>query len=106
MMEFRDEFSSQLSEVQTPLGLIIAPTRELATQIFAEARKFSHGTSIRPVVVYGGVSVGHQLRQVEAGCHLLVGTPGRLKDFLGRRKVWFLLFLLLFFLFYNIILLI
>lgn len=87
MMEFRDEFSSQLSEVQAPLALIIAPTRELATQIFAEARKFSHGTSIRPVVVYGGVSVGHQLRQVEAGCHLLVGTPGRLKDFLGRRRV-------------------
>lgn len=87
MLEFRDEFSSQLSEVQAPLGLIIAPTRELATQIFAEARKFSHGTSIRPVVVYGGVSVAHQLRQVESGCHLLVGTPGRLKDFLGRRKI-------------------
>ena len=86
-MEHREEFTSQLSEVQAPLGLIIAPTRELATQIFTEARKFSHSTSIRPVVVYGGVSVGYQLRQLEAGCQLLVGTPGRLKDFLGRQKV-------------------
>lgn len=89
ILEHRDEFTSQLSEVQAPIALVIAPTRELATQIFNEARKFSHGTSIRPVVVYGGVSVAHQLRQVEAGCHLLIGTPGRLKDFMGRRKVRF-----------------
>ena len=41
----------------------------------------------RPVVVYGGTSVGHQLRQLEAGCNILVGTPGRLLDFLRRKKV-------------------
>ena len=86
-MKFKNELTSQLSEVQAPLALIIAPTRELAIQIYQEARKFSLQTSLRPVVVYGGVSVAHQLKQVQSGCHLLVGTPGRLKDFIGKRKV-------------------
>ena len=86
-MEHKEELTSQLSEIQAPLGLIIAPTRELASQIYNEARKFAFHTNIRPVVVYGGVSVGYHLRQVEAGCHLLVGTPGRLKDFISRKKV-------------------
>merc|ERR1719318_1165780 len=81
------EFTSQLSEIQAPLALVVAPTRELATQIYNEARKFAMNTSLRPVVVYGGVSVAHQLRQVQSGCHLLVGTPGRLKDFIGKRKI-------------------
>ena len=67
--------------------LIVSPTRELTLQIYNEARKFTHETIYRPVVVYGGTSVGHQLRQVENGCNILVGTPGRLIDFLNRRKV-------------------
>jgi probable ATP-dependent RNA helicase DDX4 len=87
MLEMQSEFTSQLSEVQAPLALVIAPTRELANQIYMEARKFALNTSLRPVVVYGGVSVAHQLRQVQSGCHLLVGTPGRLKDFIGKRKI-------------------
>ena len=72
---------------QCPQCVCIAPTRELAIQIYNEARKFSYQTSLRAVVVYGGTSVGHQLRQVEQGCHLLVATPGRLADFVGRGKV-------------------
>ena len=70
-----------------PSALIIAPTRELALQIYHEARKFSHTTIIEPVVAYGGTSVSHQLRNVERGCHILVGTPGRLIDFMSRGKV-------------------
>lgn len=72
---------------QKPQCVCVAPTRELAIQIYNEARKFAHNTSLRPVVVYGGTSVGHQLRQVEQGCHLLVATPGRLADFVNRGKV-------------------
>lgn len=78
---------SQLSEVQAPQALVVAPTRELANQIYLEARKFALGTMLRACVCYGGVSVGHQLRQIENGCHLLVATPGRLLDFIGRGKV-------------------
>lgn len=75
------------NETQSPEVLIVSPTRELTLQIYNEARKFVHGSVYRPVVVYGGTSVGHQLAQVERGCNIVVGTPGRLLDFLGRGKV-------------------
>lgn len=74
-------------ETQSPEVLIISPTRELTLQIYNEARKFVHETIYRPVVVYGGTSVGHQLRMVERGANIVVGTPGRLLDFLQRKKV-------------------
>ena len=75
------------ADSQSPEVVIVSPTRELTLQIYNEARKFTHDTMYRPVVVYGGTSVGHQLRQLENGCNIIVGTPGRLLDFLGRRKV-------------------
>ena len=78
---------SSFSEVQEPAAIVVAPTRELVIQIFNEARKFSFGSMLRPVVVYGGTSVGHQLREVERGSHLVVATPGRLLDFINRGKV-------------------
>ena len=76
-----------LQPVQEPQALVVAPTRELAIQIFMDARKFAYSTMVRPVVLYGGTSVGYQLRQVEQGCHLLVGTPGRLIDVMSKGKV-------------------
>ncbi|XP_043207483.1 ATP-dependent RNA helicase DDX3X-like isoform X1 [Amphibalanus amphitrite] len=72
---------------QFPLALVLAPTRELATQIYNEARKFSYRSRVRPCVVYGGADVGSQMRDLERGCHLLVATPGRLVDMLERGKV-------------------
>ena len=72
---------------QYPLALVLAPTRELATQIFEEARKFSYRSKVRPAVVYGGANVGDQMRELDRGCHLLVATPGRLVDFLERGKI-------------------
>ena len=79
--------SSELTVPQCPQALCISPTRELTTQIFNEARKFSFQTMLRPSVAYGGVSVAHQLRQIEKGCNLLVATPGRLLDFVEKGKV-------------------
>ena len=79
--------SSELSATQTPQALCISPTRELTMQIYNEARKFSHQTMLRPAVAYGGVSVAHQLRVIERGCNLLVATPGRLLDFVEKKKV-------------------
>ncbi|XP_071950498.1 ATP-dependent RNA helicase DDX3Y-like isoform X2 [Antedon mediterranea] len=70
-----------------PLAVILAPTRELACQIFDEARKFSYRSHVRPCVVYGGADVGGQLRDMERGCHLLVATPGRLVDMMERGRV-------------------
>lgn len=84
---------SSFSEQQEPACLIIGPTRELVLQIRDEARKFSHKTMLRPVVVYGGTSVAHQLSDVGRGAHLVVGTPGRLLDFISKGKVGHLIHL-------------
>ncbi|XP_077987990.1 ATP-dependent RNA helicase DDX3Y-like isoform X2 [Glandiceps talaboti] len=70
-----------------PLGLVLAPTRELASQIYDEARKFSYRSHVRPCVVYGGADVGGQMRDLDRGCHLLVATPGRLVDMIERGKI-------------------
>lgn len=67
-----------------PLVLIVVPTRELAIQIFNEARKFSYRSMLRPCVVYGGVPIREQIDLLAKGCDILVGTPGRLKDFVNR----------------------
>ncbi|XP_065069309.1 probable ATP-dependent RNA helicase DDX4 [Rhopilema esculentum] len=74
-------------ESACPNVLIITPTRELAIQIFLEARKFAYGSRLRTVVIYGGVSVSHQLGTLSDGCNILVATPGRLNDFIERRRV-------------------
>ncbi|KAL6072258.1 ATP-dependent RNA helicase ddx3x [Balamuthia mandrillaris] len=70
-----------------PSALVLAPTRELASQIYAEARKFSFQGPLRAVVVYGGADIGRQLRELERGCDILVATPGRLVDMLERGRV-------------------
>ncbi|XP_034061327.1 probable ATP-dependent RNA helicase DDX4 isoform X2 [Gymnodraco acuticeps] len=79
--------ASSFSELQEPEVIIVAPTRELINQIYLEARKFAFGTCVRPVVVYGGVATGHQIRDVLKGCNVLCGTPGRLLDVIGRGKI-------------------
>lgn len=70
-----------------PLVVIVAPTRELATQIFNEARKFCYRTMLRPCVCYGGGPIGEQILNLGKGCDILVGTPGRLVDFMKKPDV-------------------
>nr|CAB3237017.1 ATP-dependent RNA helicase DDX3Y [Phallusia mammillata] len=70
-----------------PLALVLSPTRELASQIYDESRKFSYRSHVRPCVIYGGADVGAQMRDLDRGCHLLVATPGRLVDFIERSKI-------------------
>lgn len=70
-----------------PLVLIVAPTRELAVQIFNEARKFCYRTMLRPGVVYGGVPIPEQIHLLNRGCDVLIGTPGRLVSFINKPRV-------------------
>lgn len=72
---------------QYPLALILAPTRELAQQIYDEALKFSYRSHVRPCVVYGGADFRDQVRQLDRGCQLLVATPGRLVDMMERGHI-------------------
>ena len=65
-------------------AIVISPTRELAEQISSEARKITRNTGIVVQTAVGGTARGMHLRQMrEEGCHLLVGTPGRLNDLLS-----------------------
>ncbi|OAA48612.1 DEAD/DEAH box RNA helicase [Metarhizium rileyi] len=73
--------------VAEPLVLVVAPTRELAVQIFNEARKFCYRSMLRPCVVYGGLPTGQQVNLLSKGCDVLVGTPGRLVDFISRPHI-------------------
>ncbi|KAI8342534.1 P-loop containing nucleoside triphosphate hydrolase protein [Chlamydoabsidia padenii] len=70
--------------VAKPLVLILAPTRELCSQIFDEARRFCYRSKLRPCCVYGGAGVQGQIQQVLAGCDVLVAAPGRLLDLMER----------------------
>ncbi|KAH8690538.1 putative DEAD/DEAH box RNA helicase [Talaromyces proteolyticus] len=70
-----------------PLVLVIVPTRELAYQIFDEARRLCYRSMLRPCVVYGGGPVRNQQEELQKGCDILIGTPGRLIDFMGRPHV-------------------
>ncbi|XP_021117073.1 probable ATP-dependent RNA helicase DDX4 [Heterocephalus glaber] len=79
--------ASRFKELQQPECIIVAPTRELINQIYLEARKFSYGTCVRAVVIYGGTQVGHSIRQIVQGCNILCATPGRLMDIIGKEKI-------------------
>lgn len=68
-------------------ALILAPTRELASQVEHEARVLFEGTGLRVAALYGGVGYGRQLEALRAGVQLIVGTPGRVLDHLIRRTL-------------------
>jgi len=65
-----------------PVGLVLAPTRELAMQIHSEVNKFTQGSNLRSTAVFGGVSRYGQASDLRRGVEVLIATPGRLLDFL------------------------
>ncbi|XP_077629141.1 putative ATP-dependent RNA helicase DDX4 isoform X9 [Crocuta crocuta] len=79
--------ASRFKDLQEPECIIVAPTRELINQIYLEARKFSFGTCVRAVVIYGGTQLGYSIRQIVQGCSILCATPGRLMDIIGKEKI-------------------
>lgn len=70
-----------------PLVVIVVPTRELAQQIFNEARRLCYRSMLRPVCSYGGIPIGVNLQELGKGCDLLIGTPGRLQDLMNKPQV-------------------
>ncbi|MFI4951414.1 MAG: DEAD/DEAH box helicase, partial [Caulobacterales bacterium] len=72
------------SDGRRPAALILAPTRELATQIAADIRGIAHARALAVTAVYGGVGLVKQAKEA-ARSQILVATPGRLEDLLARR---------------------
>ncbi len=68
-------------EVQS---LILAPTRELAIQVSEEMRKIGRPKRVRTLHIYGGQSIGRQIKALQQGVHVVIGTPGRILDHLRR----------------------
>lgn len=76
---------SKLGEHQPfPRTLILEPTRELAAQVETAIRDFSRFTNLRVAVVFGGVGYGRQVDALKDGVDIIVATPGRLLDHMGR----------------------
>ena len=70
-------------------GLVLTPTRELATQVAAELDALGKHTPIRTSCIIGGESMRAQQKSVERGGHIIVGTPGRVMDLFGRGQIHF-----------------
>lgn len=68
-----------------PSALIVAPTRELALQIYEDAKVLGGHTPLRMTAVFGGVDYEKQARQLKEGTDIVIGTPGRLIDFLKQK---------------------
>ena len=72
---------------EQPSVLIMAPTRELAQQIDVEFKSFTHGMKLYSAVVVGGTNIDRQIRDIRRRPHVVIGTPGRLKDLLNRKAL-------------------
>ncbi|NQX99185.1 MAG: DEAD/DEAH box helicase, partial [Flavobacteriales bacterium] len=71
-------------------GLILCPTRELCIQIAREMTSYAkYSDGVKIVAVYGGASIQDQIRAIKAGANIIVGTPGRTIDLIGRKALKF-----------------
>ncbi|HJV45380.1 MAG TPA: DEAD/DEAH box helicase [Bacillota bacterium] len=68
-------------------AIVLTPTRELAIQVSGELRKISKYKRTRTLPIYGGQSIGHQIRTLKQGVQVVIGTPGRVLDHLRRRTL-------------------
>ncbi|MDD2705889.1 MAG: DEAD/DEAH box helicase, partial [Acidocella sp.] len=76
--------NERLPATTLPLVLVIAPTRELALQVHAELTWLYEAAGGRVVSCVGGMDARREARALSAGCHIVVGTPGRLQDHIQR----------------------
>jgi ATP-dependent RNA helicase DeaD len=67
-----------------PQALVLVPTRELAVQVRDEIDKLSHGRRIASVPLYGGKPIRGQIAKLQRGAEVVIGTPGRVLDLIGR----------------------
>jgi ATP-dependent RNA helicase DeaD len=68
----------------TPVALVLVPTRELAVQVSEAIFKYGRRLGVKVVPIYGGQPIYRQLQQLDRGVHIVVATPGRAIDHIGR----------------------
>lgn len=79
-----EKINPKASHVQV---LILSPTRELALQITTEAEKLAENRGINVLAVYGGKDPNKQIKKLNNGAHVVIATPGRLLDYIGRKTI-------------------
>lgn len=79
--------AERFGQTRAPLALVIAPTRELAMQVATELTWLYADTGARIATSVGGMDARQEARALNVGAHIVVGTPGRLKDHIDRRNL-------------------
>ncbi|KAJ6813046.1 DEAD-box ATP-dependent RNA helicase 35-like [Iris pallida] len=93
MVALQEEMMMPIAAGEGPFGLVVCPSRELARQTFEVVEEFlvplreCGYLEIRPLLCIGGVDMRSQLEVVKRGVHIVVATPGRLKDLLAKKKI-------------------
>lgn len=76
------------TDINSTQALVLCPTRELCIQITGDLNNYAKFTGkLKILAVYGGSSIENQIRELKKGIHIIVATPGRLIDLIGRRAV-------------------
>ncbi|KAF2771670.1 P-loop containing nucleoside triphosphate hydrolase protein [Teratosphaeria nubilosa] len=75
-----------LENLDGPIGLVLAPTRELATQIHRDCKPFLRSLNLRAVCAYGGAPIKDQIAELKRGAEIVVCTPGRMIDLLAANN--------------------
>ena len=76
--------ATQRNEQRKPRGLVLAPTRELATQITNTLQPLASALNLRVTTIFGGVAQKKQVQAIRDGVEIIVATPGRLEDLMGQ----------------------
>lgn len=93
MVALQEEIIMPIIPGEGPFGLIICPSRELARQTYEVVEQFltpmreAGYPELRPLLCIGGIDMRSQLEIVKKGVHIVVATPGRLKDMLAKKKM-------------------
>ena len=84
----RKHANTSFSPARHPVRtLILVPTRELAMQVADSVHTYGRTVPLRPAVVFGGIPIEPQTKELRAGVEILVATPGRLLDHVGQKNV-------------------
>lgn len=93
MLALQEELRMPLVSGEGPFGLVVCPSRELARQTFDVVEEFASvlkgngNPDLRSMLCIGGIDMRSQLEVVKKGVHIVVATPGRLKDMLAKKKM-------------------